>query len=66
MNIELKDINTVGKAKNIGLLYLIEARGGLIKLLKEIDTEYKTGKLSRWQRDKLKACLKKANSFNNK
>ena len=55
---DLELINNVTDLKNIGLLYIIKDRGGLIEFLKEIDVGYKTGKINRWQRDKLKACLK--------
>lgn len=58
INFDFGLINNVTDLKNIGLLYIVKDRGGLVELLKEIDTEYKTGKLSRWQRDKLKACFR--------
>lgn len=55
-NFELK--TSITDIKNISILYFIEARGGLVELLKEVDIAYKIGNLSRWQRDKLKACFR--------
>lgn len=66
MEINFEKVKSVGDIKNIGLLYLVKDRGGLVEFLKEIDIGYKTGKLNRWQRDKLKACIRKAFSIYNK
>lgn len=58
INFDFGLINNITGIKNIGLLYIVKDRGGLVELLKEIDTEYKMGKLDRWQRDKFKACFR--------